>query len=119
MEVPQHCHEVQVDAGDYEVTPTQDKENVCGTPNGQVLSAVCEKILQQCEFYFCDANILKDQFMLNQVKATPDGWVKLEVIEGFKKMKKLTNDHGVVVQALAASTKLEISEDGTLNFRPI
>jgi hypothetical protein len=71
-----------------------------------------EEIVRQCEFYFSDANILKDQYMLNQVKATPDGWVKLSVIEGFKRMKKLARGHEFVIKALASSSKLELSEDG-------
>ncbi|GAA27787.2 La-related protein 6 [Clonorchis sinensis] len=73
------------------------------------------QIREQCEFYFSDANILKDQFMLNQVKSSTDGWVKLGIIEKFKKVQRLTQDHSVVVRALSMSSKLELSEDGMPN----
>ncbi|KER25938.1 hypothetical protein T265_06691 [Opisthorchis viverrini] len=88
-------------------TPSQDKENVFDGMDNAVT-----QIREQCEFYFSDANILKDQFMLNQVKSSTDGWVKLGIIEKFKKVQRLTQDHSVVVHALSMSSKLELSEDG-------
>ncbi|KAF5402156.1 La domain protein [Paragonimus heterotremus] len=86
----------------------QDKENFCNTPDDASLNL----IRQQCEFYFSDVNILKDQFMLSRVKSSIDGWVKLEIIEKFKKIQKLTQNHDVVVQALSQSSTLELSNDG-------
>ncbi|KAF6771351.1 hypothetical protein AHF37_10316 [Paragonimus kellicotti] len=87
----------------------QNKENFCNTPTED---ASLNLIRQQCEFYFSDVNILKDQFLLSRVKSSTDGWVKLEIIEKFKKIQKLTQNHAVVVQALAQSSTLELSKDG-------
>ncbi|CAH8649861.1 unnamed protein product [Schistosoma intercalatum] len=94
---------------DYSVL--QDKENiaVCNKPKSELMN---EKIIKQCEFYFSDANILKDQFLLNLVKSSKEGWVDLSVIAGFKKLQSLTTDLSIIRQSLAASTKIEVSEDG-------
>ncbi|CAH8290192.1 unnamed protein product, partial [Schistosoma turkestanicum] len=89
----------------------QNKENnVCSEPTTDCLNS---KIVKQCEFYFSDANILKDQYLLNLVKSSKEGWVNLSVIANFKKIQSLSTDLDVVRQSLTASTKLELSEDGT------
>eukprot|EP01046_Picozoa_sp_COSAG06_P099818 COSAG06_NODE_45937_length_351_cov_0.583333_1_plen_67_part_10 len=48
-------------------------------------------VLQQVEFYFGDANLPKDKFLKKQIKADPEneGWVSLDVVATFKKMKAL------------------------------
>ncbi|VDK47389.1 unnamed protein product [Taenia asiatica] len=71
------------------------------------------RILRQIEFYFSDANILKDQFLLKSVKANKDGWVRLSTIAGFRRVQALTKDEDVVRRALKTSTQIELSEDGT------
>ncbi|CAI2738452.1 unnamed protein product [Dicrocoelium dendriticum] len=88
-----------------------DRENQC---IAEVDEQSLNQIKLQCEFYFSDANILKDQFMLNQVKSSKDGWVNLGIIEKFKKVQKLTKSHDVIIRALANSEKLEVSEDGLM-----
>ncbi|CAH8647971.1 unnamed protein product [Heterobilharzia americana] len=88
-----------------------DKENivVCSQSISEQKNA---EIVRQCEFYFSDANILKDQFLLKLVKSSKEGWVDLVIIANFKKMQALSTDHDVIRKALTASAKLEISEDG-------
>lgn len=96
----------------------QNKENICNILENAVQSKgdnnvdLLSNILRQCEFYFSDANILKDQFLLNQVKGSKDGWIKLVIIEKFKKIKQLSECHDTVLKALSSSAKLEVSEDG-------
>lgn len=71
------------------------------------------KILRQIEFYFSDANILKDQFMLKSVKSNKEGWMKLATIAGFRRMLSLTKDENEIREALKKSDQVELSEDGT------
>ncbi|TPP45344.1 Lupus la ribonucleoprotein [Fasciola gigantica] len=115
MEVPQALRDLTNQNSIDEMT-SMDTKLGCGTPNDLTKESAVDELLHQiahqCEFYFSDANILKDQFLLKKVKTSKDGWVKLEVVEGFKKMQKLTKNHGIVVKALALSDKLEVSEDG-------
>ena len=51
-------------------------------------------ILQQVEFYFGDANLPTDKFLLKTVRKDPDGWVDLSIIIGFARMKKLCKQLG-------------------------
>ena len=70
------------------------------------------KILRQVEFYFSDANILKDQFILKSVKSNKEGWMKLSTVAGFRRLQSLTKDENVVRRALKKSDLVEVSEDG-------
>uniref|UniRef100_A0A5K3EVL2 HTH La-type RNA-binding domain-containing protein n=1 Tax=Mesocestoides corti TaxID=53468 RepID=A0A5K3EVL2_MESCO len=72
------------------------------------------KILRQVEFYFSDANILKDQFMLKSVKSNKDGWMKLSIIAGFNRIQSLTKDEREIRDALKVSNCVEVSDDGML-----
>ncbi|XP_060527316.1 la-related protein 6 [Cylas formicarius] len=74
---------------------------------------LADKIVQQVEFYFSDANITKDAFLLKHVKRNKEGYVSLKLISSFKRVKHLTKDWRVVAHALARSEKLEINELGT------
>ncbi|CAH1991308.1 unnamed protein product [Acanthoscelides obtectus] len=80
------------------------------TPPSEELA---DKIVQQVEFYFSDANITKDAFLLKHVKRNKEGYVSLKLISSFKRVKHLTKDWRVVAHALSRSTKLEINEAGT------
>ena len=53
---------------------------------------LCEKIVAQVEFYFGDANITKDKFLLKHVKRNKEGFVSLKLISSFKRVKHLTKD---------------------------
>lgn len=74
---------------------------------------LADKIVQQVEFYFSDANITKDAFLLKHVKRNKEGYVSLKLISSFKRVKHITKDWRVVAHALSRSTKLEINEAGT------
>ncbi|XP_063834226.1 la-related protein 6 [Ostrinia nubilalis] len=71
------------------------------------------RIVAQVEFYFSDANITKDAFLLKHVRRNKEGYVSLKLISSFKRVKHLTKDWRVVAEALKRSTKLEINEPGT------
>ncbi|CAH1796683.1 unnamed protein product [Owenia fusiformis] len=72
-----------------------------------------DKVINQVEFYFSDANILKDAFLLKHVKRNKQGYVSLKLITSFKKMKSLTKDYRVVAYSLRQSEKLLVNEEGT------
>ncbi|CAH0551362.1 unnamed protein product [Brassicogethes aeneus] len=91
-----------------EVTP-ELSEPPFNPPNEEL----SEKIVQQVEFYFSDANITKDAFLLKHVKRNKEGYVSLKLISSFKRVKHLTKDWRVVAHALLRSQKLEINEAGT------
>ena len=72
-----------------------------------------QNIIQQVEFYFSDANILKDAFLLKHVRRNKQGYVSLKLVTSFKKMKSLTKDFRVVAYSLRQSDQLEVNEEGT------
>jgi la-related protein 6 len=72
-----------------------------------------DKIIKQVEFYFSDANILKDSFLLKHVRRNKMGYVSIKLITSFKKVKTLTKDFRVVAFSLRQSVELEVNEEGT------
>ena len=71
-------------------TPIQDPEELNG------------KIIKQVEFYFGDVNLLRDTFLQNEI-AKNDGWVDVDVLLRFNRLKQLTTDPEIVLKALEAS----------------
>lgn len=72
---------------------------------------LCESIVQQVEFYFSDANITKDKFLLKHVKRNKEGFVSLKLISSFKRVKHLTKDWRQVAVAIEKkSEKLEVND---------
>ncbi|XP_045215844.2 la-related protein 6-like [Mercenaria mercenaria] len=71
-----------------------------------------DKIIKQVEFYFSDANILKDAFLLKHVRRNKLGYVSIKLITSFKKMKSLTKDYRAVAYSLRQSDNLEVNEEG-------
>jgi hypothetical protein len=53
---------------------------------------VCAEIVEQVEFYFSNANITKDKFLLKHVKRNKEGFVSLKLVSSFKRVKHLTKD---------------------------
>lgn len=76
------------------------------------------KILQQVEFYFSDSNLLKDKFLYTTQNAN-DGWVPIQTISQFERMKKYRPVE-TIVEALRSSPELlEVSENGEMVRRKI
>ncbi|CAO2842201.1 unnamed protein product [Amaranthus hypochondriacus] len=70
------------------------------------------RIIKQVEFYFSDANLPSDKFLLKQVKKDKEGFISISLIASFRKMKKLTKDSSLIVDALKESSQLVVSSDG-------
>ena len=76
------------------------------------------EIRAQIEFYFSDANLPTDEFLLEAVQSDPGGWVSLALVAGFPRVKALVKDQdqqglGAVAAALQSSGLLELSFDRT------
>ncbi|CAH1255028.1 LARP7 [Branchiostoma lanceolatum] len=72
-----------------------------------------DKIIQQVEFYFSDANILKDAFLLKHVRRNKEGLVNIKLITSFRKVKSLTKDWRAVAYSLKQAESLKLNEEGT------
>lgn len=69
-------------------------------------------IIRQLEYYFGDANLARDKYLLEQI-SKDEGWVSLDVLLTFKRLKALSEDKQVIVNAIEKSDEglIEVSED--------
>uniref|UniRef100_A0A034VWU6 La protein-like protein n=1 Tax=Bactrocera dorsalis TaxID=27457 RepID=A0A034VWU6_BACDO len=70
-------------------------------------------IIRQVEYYFSDANLRRDKFLLEQISKDEEGWVPLSVLLTFKRLSSLSTDPVEIIDSLIKSDEglLEISED--------
>ncbi|KAI9011411.1 hypothetical protein BC832DRAFT_550630 [Gaertneriomyces semiglobifer] len=74
--------------------------------------ALKARILQQLEYYFGDVNLVQDTFLLNAIAADPNGWVPLETLIKFNRLRQLTADFNLIADSASRSTfLLEVSPD--------
>lgn len=82
--------------------------------DNQEMSPLETKVAHQIEYYFGDHNLPRDKFLKEQLQLD-DGWVTLETMLKFNRLKCLTTDTKVIIEALRKSKAglMEISEDKT------
>uniref|UniRef100_H2XKB5 HTH La-type RNA-binding domain-containing protein n=2 Tax=Ciona intestinalis TaxID=7719 RepID=H2XKB5_CIOIN len=74
---------------------------------------VTNAIAKQIEYYLSDAYLMKDKYLLRQIRCKKDGYVSIKLITSFKKVKKLTRDWAVVRSAIVRlSTTVVVSSEG-------
>jgi lupus La protein len=71
-----------------------------------------QKIIRQVEYYFSDINLSKDKFLQEEIQKDA-GWVPLNILTTFKRLKDLSSDSQVIIDSLKKSTSnlLEIDEE--------
>ncbi|KAK9475992.1 hypothetical protein V1514DRAFT_338271 [Lipomyces japonicus] len=69
-------------------------------------------ILKQVEFYFSDQNFPKDKFLWTTAKNN-DGWVPIDVIASFKRMRQFQPLQAIVTALRQSKELLEVNEQGT------
>jgi lupus La protein len=77
--------------------------------NGQD-SDLNAKILKQLEYYFSDVNLQRDKFLQDEMKKD-HGWIPLDVLLTFNRLKQLTTDKAAIVAAVKDSELVDVSED--------
>jgi len=75
------------------------------------------KIKRQVEYYFNDFNLMRDQFLKNEIKlakvAGNNGFISLETMLKFNRLAQLTTDVTKIVSALEESKLVELNEEKT------
>ncbi|XP_071929997.1 la-related protein 1A-like [Coffea arabica] len=66
-------------------------------------------IVKQIEYYFSDENLQNDHYLLSLMD--DHGWVPISIIADFKRVKKMSTDISFILDALQASTTIEIQGD--------
>jgi len=69
------------------------------------------KIKKQIEFYFSDSNFPTDKFLKEESAKNPEGYIQLQLIATFNRVKNISTDMDLIKEALANSTELQMSED--------
>uniref|UniRef100_A0A0W0FM63 HTH La-type RNA-binding domain-containing protein n=2 Tax=Moniliophthora roreri TaxID=221103 RepID=A0A0W0FM63_MONRR len=71
---------------------------------------VQHKLLGQLEFYMSKNNMVQDLYLRQQMSS--EGWIPLELLATFPRVKQLTLDVGLLREVLLTSSVVELSEDG-------
>lgn len=66
-------------------------------------------ILTQVEYYFSDANLERDDFLKSLMDE--HGWVPVSKLADFNRLKKMTADIHLILDALTSSSLLEVQDD--------
>lgn len=66
-------------------------------------------LIHQIEYYFSDANLIKDDFLKSNMD--DQGWVSITLIAGFNRVKSMTKDTQLILDSLRTSTVLEVQDD--------
>ncbi|KAI5185867.1 lupus La protein [Nematocida homosporus] len=89
------------------------------TPTDSSTKQVLSPAVKQIEFYFSDANIVRDKFLLSLLQSN-QGWAPLPIISKFKRVAAFNHTDSELAQLIEEqSTKLEISEDKIRRKDPI
>ncbi|XP_059623436.1 la-related protein 1C-like isoform X2 [Cornus florida] len=67
------------------------------------------KIVNQIDYYFSNENLIKDTFL--RLNMDDQGWVPVILIAGFKKVMQLTENIQLILEAVRASTTVEVQGD--------
>eukprot|EP01132_Coremiostelium_polycephalum_P006115 gene6115-7620_t len=96
-------------------TATNTTADTTATPDTTTTNASLEsKVLKQVEYYFSDSNYPNDKFLKTEAAKNTDGYILIDVIASFNRMKTLTTDLQFISDTLKKSSKLQISEDGKM-----
>lgn len=77
-----------------------------------------EKIKKQIEFYFSNANMRTDKFLQTKSKEN-DGWIDINTLLLFSKLKALSTDPEIIREAIKDSDVVEIKVDDILYVKKI
>lgn len=73
--------------------------------------ALKTQVQKQIEHYFGQDNLLKDMYLRS--KMNEEGWVPIAEIAGFPRVRNMTTDMTIILEAVTASTVIEIHSDST------
>lgn len=73
---------------------------------------VTRAIVKQVEYYFTDLNLVTTDQLRRRISEDPEGYVPMQVIANFKKIKDLVCKNSLLADALRTSSRLVVSDDG-------
>ncbi|CAO1372538.1 unnamed protein product [Diamesa tonsa] len=88
------------EAVQVEVANGENKEEVIQAAD---LTNQDRDIIRQIEYYFGDANLRRDKFLMGKIAEDEEGWVPISVLLTFKRLKQLSDDAKVITDAVDKS----------------
>jgi len=87
---------------------TEDAPN-----NNEEVSTLQKKIIRQVEYYFGDHNLPRDRFLREKI-TEDEGWVSIQCLTTFNRLKVLSSDEEAIADAVRKSKNdlVEVSDDG-------
>ncbi|GLC63381.1 hypothetical protein PLESTF_000030300 [Pleodorina starrii] len=82
------------------------------TDKAQTKQMLAEAVRKQIDYYFSVENLCKDIFLRS--KMDDNGWIPLAVVANFNRVRILTLDWTLIVDAMADSPIVEVSSDSTM-----
>ncbi|BFY97702.1 hypothetical protein BsWGS_00741 [Bradybaena similaris] len=81
--------------------------------SNDALTEIEARIIKQIEYYFGDMNLLRDKFLQKKIQED-DGWVTIDTMLGFNRLKVITDNAQMICEALKKSSSglMEVSEQG-------
>lgn len=79
---------------------------------GATKQQIMETVRKQIDYYFSLENLVKDIFLRS--KMDENGWIPLAVVANFNRVRMLTPDLVLIVDAMRESSVVEVSKDGTM-----
>ncbi|ACO61912.1 predicted protein, partial [Micromonas commoda] len=79
-------------------------------PAGPAKEQILAAVRQQVEYYFSVENLCKDLFLRQRMDA--EGWIPLPVIAGFNRIRMMTPEPAVVLEAIQGSAVVEVEAVG-------
>ncbi|KAK9159389.1 hypothetical protein Syun_005730 [Stephania yunnanensis] len=104
-------HEIVVVPPPPSQLPSEVVDHAPPAPNG-LPDEVCNKIVNQVEYYFSDLNLVTTDHLMRFINKDPEGFVPISVVASFKKIKALVNTPPQLAKVLRKSSKLVVSDDG-------
>ncbi|CAL1366643.1 unnamed protein product [Linum trigynum] len=68
-----------------------------------------DHVVKQVEYYFSDQNLQTDSFLVSLMDE--HGWVSISAIADFKRLKRMTTDISLILDALQSSNAVEVQAD--------
>lgn len=81
-------------------------------PHTVTRQQVMEAVRKQIEYYFSVENLRKDYFLTS--KMDHEGWIPILVVANFNRVRMLTPDHGLIIEALQHSDIVDVSPTLTM-----
>ncbi|BFY97663.1 hypothetical protein BsWGS_00703 [Bradybaena similaris] len=81
--------------------------------SSEAVTALEARIIKQIEYYFGDINLLVDKFLQEKIQED-DGWVTMDTMLKFNRLREITDNAQIICEALKKSSRglMEVSEQG-------